>query len=161
MNDYRTRVVLTISTFAAVCGVTYFGLRSHPASTAMLREVVPTTTTTVSPTTIPPTTTTTIVTTTSTTRQALPDTTKPVTVPGGTFVIVGGQVKLTHVVAKGDTLSGIAAWYKLMGGYVALYKWNRSTIGNNPNLIFPGEVLTIRVPAVDIPEISPVYLAMK
>jgi nucleoid-associated protein YgaU len=54
------------------------------------------------------------------------------------------QVKrsLTYVVKSGDTLSGIAEWFKLHG-YTGLYDWNKSVIGSNPNLIFPGQRITI------------------
>ncbi len=74
-------------------------------------------------------------------------------------MVVGGTVRLTHVVRAGDTLFGIAKWYKLMGGSVALYRWNHSTVGDDPNRIYRGEVLTISVPGKDIPSISPVWLA--
>jgi nucleoid-associated protein YgaU len=96
---------------------------------------------------------------TTTPKRTLTDTSKPVAVPGGSFVVVSGKVSLTHVVVHGDTLFGIAQWYKLMGGVTALYDWNHSTVGSDPNLIFPGEVLTITVPGADIPKISPVWLA--
>jgi nucleoid-associated protein YgaU len=82
-----------------------------------------------------------------------------IAVPGGSFRVIRNKVTLTHIVVPGDTLSGIAAWYKLMGGYTALYAWNRSTVGSNPNLIFQGEVLSITVPQKVIPKISPVFLA--
>jgi nucleoid-associated protein YgaU len=92
-------------------------------------------------------------------KQALPDTSKPVKVAGGSFVVISGEVTLTHVVVHGDTLFGLAQWFKLMGGVRALYDWNHSTVGRDPNLIFPGQVLTIEVPGADIPTISPMYLA--
>ena len=40
------------------------------------------------------------------------------------------------------TLSGIAEWFSLHG-YGALYAANMSVIGANPNLIIPGERITI------------------
>lgn len=49
---------------------------------------------------------------------------------------------LTYVVKPGDNLSVIAAWFKLHG-YGSLYDWNKSVIGSNPNLIYPGERITI------------------
>jgi nucleoid-associated protein YgaU len=52
----------------------------------------------------------------------------------------GGTI--TYIVKPGDTLSGIAKWFSLHG-YGALYAANRSVIGSNPNLIFPGERITI------------------
>ena len=49
---------------------------------------------------------------------------------------------ITYTVKPGDTLSGIAAWFWLHG-YGALYEANKAVIGANPNLIFPGERITI------------------
>jgi nucleoid-associated protein YgaU len=87
-------------------------------------------------------------------------TTSVIAVPGGSFRVVNNKVTLTHVVIAGDTLSGIAAWYRLMGGFTALYEWNHSTIGSDPDLIYPGEVLNISVPLRVVPKISPMYLAL-
>ncbi|MCH7953639.1 MAG: LysM peptidoglycan-binding domain-containing protein [Chloroflexi bacterium] len=42
----------------------------------------------------------------------------------------------------GDTLSGIAQKLAL-GGWQALYDANRATIGGNPNVIKPGQVLVV------------------
>ena len=49
---------------------------------------------------------------------------------------------VTYTVKPGDTLSGIAAWFKLHG-YGSLYAANRSVIGSNPALIRPDERITI------------------
>jgi nucleoid-associated protein YgaU len=49
---------------------------------------------------------------------------------------------ITYVVKPGDNLSVISAWFHLHG-YGALYDANRSVIGTNPDLIFPGERITI------------------
>jgi nucleoid-associated protein YgaU len=49
---------------------------------------------------------------------------------------------ITYTVKAGDTLSAIAQWFKLHG-YGALYTANWAVIGSNPNLIFPGERITI------------------
>jgi resuscitation-promoting factor RpfA len=48
----------------------------------------------------------------------------------------------TYVVKSGDTLSKIAATKKVQGGWKALYSANRSVV-ENPNLIFPGEKLSL------------------
>lgn len=48
----------------------------------------------------------------------------------------------TYTVKSGDTLSGIAARYGM--SWQELYAKNKFVIGNNPNLIKPGQVLTIR-----------------
>jgi nucleoid-associated protein YgaU len=55
---------------------------------------------------------------------------------------VPAKARITYTVKAGDTLSGIAKWFKLHG-YGALYDANRAVIGSNPNLIFPGERITI------------------
>lgn len=49
----------------------------------------------------------------------------------------------SYTVKSGDTLSGIAR--KLTGStsWQAIYEQNKSVIGSNPNLIKPGQVLTI------------------
>lgn len=49
---------------------------------------------------------------------------------------------ITYTVKRGDTLSGIADWFKFHG-YGALYAANRAVVGANPNLIFPGQRITI------------------
>jgi resuscitation-promoting factor RpfA len=49
-----------------------------------------------------------------------------------------------YVVRSGDSLSEIAARYDVNGGWRALYKRNRQVVGANPNLIFPGQRLTVR-----------------
>jgi resuscitation-promoting factor RpfA len=48
-----------------------------------------------------------------------------------------------YVVRRGDTLSGIAAKKHVQGGWRALYTHNRSVVGGNPNLIFPGQRLAL------------------
>ena len=48
----------------------------------------------------------------------------------------------TYVVRSGDTLSKIAAAQGVDGGWKALYAANRAVV-ENPNLIFPGERLTL------------------
>ncbi|MBO1418698.1 LysM peptidoglycan-binding domain-containing protein [Streptomyces sp. FH025] len=46
-----------------------------------------------------------------------------------------------YTVRDGDTLSTIAAAQGVSGGWQALYDGNRGTVGGNPNLIMPGQVL--------------------
>ncbi|MEV7284828.1 transglycosylase family protein [Streptomyces sp. NPDC093252] len=48
-----------------------------------------------------------------------------------------------YTVVRGDTLSGIAGERKVGGGWQGLYSANRSTIGTDPDLILPGQRLTL------------------
>ncbi|MET8543091.1 transglycosylase family protein [Kitasatospora sp. NPDC004799] len=48
-----------------------------------------------------------------------------------------------YTVRSGDTLSNIAAAQGVSGGWQALYDGNRGTIGGNPDLIMPGQVLNL------------------
>ncbi|WKV76062.1 transglycosylase family protein [Streptomyces sp. PCS3-D2] len=50
-----------------------------------------------------------------------------------------------YVVAPGDSLSAIATEQRVEGGWQALYETNRAVVGDDPNLIFPGQRLTMRV----------------
>jgi resuscitation-promoting factor RpfA len=61
-------------------------------------------------------------------------------------ITLGGTVTAkatgkTYVVRSGDTLSTIAAKQAVKGGWRALYQLNKSVVGGNPNLIFPGQRL--------------------
>lgn len=49
----------------------------------------------------------------------------------------------SHVVAPGDTLSGIASGAEIKGGWPALYKVNLRVVGSDPDLIYPGQRLRI------------------
>ena len=53
-----------------------------------------------------------------------------------------GKSGITYVVKRGDTLSGIARWCR-RHGYGHLYAANAAVIGSDPNLIIPGERITI------------------
>ncbi|MET8704458.1 transglycosylase family protein [Kitasatospora sp. NPDC004723] len=48
-----------------------------------------------------------------------------------------------YTVRSGDTLAGIATTQGVSGGWQALYDGNRGTVGGDPNLIVPGQVLTL------------------
>ncbi|GHI86125.1 transglycosylase family protein [Streptomyces xanthophaeus] len=63
-----------------------------------------------------------------------------------------------YVVAPGDSLSAIATQQHVEGGWQALYETNRVTVGADPNLIFPGQRLTLRIttaPPAQNPEKPP------
>ena len=59
----------------------------------------------------------------------------------GQVIKINGTAETTYTVKSGDTLSGIASKYGTT--WQKLYEKNRSVIGNDPNLIKPGQVLKI------------------
>ncbi|RSS69863.1 transglycosylase family protein [Streptomyces sp. WAC06614] len=66
--------------------------------------------------------------------------------PTGTTVLPN-----PYVVAPGDSLSSIADRQHVEGGWQALYETNRTTVGDNPDLIFPGQRLTLRITTAPAP----------
>ncbi|UUN30488.1 peptidoglycan DD-metalloendopeptidase family protein [Streptomyces sp. FIT100] len=52
-----------------------------------------------------------------------------------------------YTVARGDSLSGIAQARRVKGGWQALYETNRTVVGADPDLIFPGQRLRLEVTA--------------
>ncbi|MEW2619177.1 peptidoglycan DD-metalloendopeptidase family protein [Streptomyces sp. NPDC048106] len=48
-----------------------------------------------------------------------------------------------YTVVRGDTLSGIADEHQVQGGWQKLYAANRATVGADPDLILPGERLSL------------------
>ncbi|MEU2248404.1 transglycosylase family protein [Streptomyces sp. NPDC019224] len=58
----------------------------------------------------------------------------PTTVPGK---------RDSYTVTPGDSLSGIAEGQHLQGGWQRLYAANRAIVGDDPDLIFPGQRLTL------------------
>lgn len=61
---------------------------------------------------------------------------------GCTAGITEGNQWVKYTVQPGDNLSQIARCFDL-NGYQKLYQDNEQVIGANPNLIFPGQVITI------------------
>jgi murein DD-endopeptidase MepM/ murein hydrolase activator NlpD len=51
-----------------------------------------------------------------------------------------------YTVVRGDTLSGIAADQHVKGGWPRLYADNRTVVGDDPDLIFPGQRLDLDGP---------------
>ncbi|WP_416975352.1 transglycosylase family protein [Streptomyces sp. 4F14] len=49
----------------------------------------------------------------------------------------------TYIVAAGDTLSGIAAKYRVKGGWKALYQANKDVVGDRPDRLNPGTFLAL------------------
>ncbi|MFD5203101.1 transglycosylase family protein [Streptomyces sp. NPDC058375] len=48
-----------------------------------------------------------------------------------------------YTVSSGDSLSGIASAQRVRGGWQGLYAANRTVVGDDPNLIFPGQRLSL------------------
>lgn len=48
-----------------------------------------------------------------------------------------------YTVASGDSLSGIASAQRVRGGWQGLYAANRTVVGDDPDLIFPGQRLSL------------------
>ncbi|MEO3850649.1 peptidoglycan DD-metalloendopeptidase family protein [Streptomyces sp. B8F3] len=72
------------------------------------------------------------------------------TAPGNAAAPQGGRAGTAgkrpghHEVAAGETLSGIADQHRVRGGWPALYERNRGVVGADPDLILPGQRLTLR-----------------
>lgn len=56
---------------------------------------------------------------------------------------VSAPVAGVHVVVPGDTLSEIADQARIKGGWPALYKVNKRVVGDDPDLIMPGQRLKL------------------
>ncbi|EST38117.1 hypothetical protein N566_09225 [Streptomycetaceae bacterium MP113-05] len=50
----------------------------------------------------------------------------------------------TYTVVSGDTLFKIANAHDVKGGWETVYAANEETVGDNPNLIYPGQELTLK-----------------
>ncbi|MFF8841780.1 transglycosylase family protein [Streptomyces sp. NPDC015127] len=57
-----------------------------------------------------------------------------------------------YTVARGDSLSRIAEQERVSGGWQRLYAQNRAVVGDDPDLIFPGQRLVLRAPAAPVKE---------
>jgi LysM repeat protein len=54
-----------------------------------------------------------------------------------------GQPGASYTVQPGDNLSQIATDHSVPGGWPSLYEANKSVVGSNPDLILPGQQLTL------------------
>lgn len=70
--------------------------------------------------------------------QRPPAAATPTTVP---------TVREMYTVAPGDSLSRIAGDERVKGGWQRLYEANRGVVGGDPDLIHPGQKLTLRITA--------------
>ncbi|WP_236246022.1 transglycosylase family protein [Streptomyces sp. CC210A] len=68
---------------------------------------------------------------------------EPVRAKGTSPTHVPNQRRESYTVARGDSLSGIAQAERVPGGWQRLYEQNRGVIGDDPDLILPGQKLTI------------------
>lgn len=75
-------------------------------------------------------------------RKAAPRKATPTTVP---------THREGYTVARGDSLSKIAKAEEVSGGWQRLYAQNRAVVGNDPDLIHPGQKLILRVEALAAP----------
>lgn len=57
--------------------------------------------------------------------------------------IVSKKDELVYVVQKGDTLTSIAKKYNTT--WQNTFEWNKTIIGDNPNLIYPNQMLKIKI----------------
>lgn len=80
-------------------------------------------------------------TTTQTTKRSVKDV-QPQTTPQSR----AGRAEM-YTVVRGDTLSGIAESEHVDGGWHRLYAVNRTTVGQDPDLILPGQRLSLRTKA--------------
>ncbi|MFI0229244.1 transglycosylase family protein [Streptomyces sp. NPDC017086] len=71
-------------------------------------------------------------------RSAAPQDVRPQTAPQTR----AGLTRM-YTVVHGDTLSGIAGDHRVPGGWHTLYAGNRATIGADPDLIVPGQRLSL------------------
>ena len=68
----------------------------------------------------------------------------PSSTGGATVPVATPHPAQQYTVRSGDTLWGIAQRFLGNGAdWTELYNWNRSTVGGNPNLIYPGEMLYV------------------
>uniref|UniRef100_UPI00131DB284 LysM peptidoglycan-binding domain-containing protein n=1 Tax=Streptomyces sp. NRRL F-5123 TaxID=1463856 RepID=UPI00131DB284 len=62
---------------------------------------------------------------------------------GGNSDTASHEATDTYKVGSGDSLSGIAAAHDVPGGWLHLYDVNRQAIGDDPNLIKPGQIIDL------------------
>ncbi len=58
--------------------------------------------------------------------------------------VTDGQESSSYTVQPGDNLSQIATDHSVPGGWPSLFDANKSVVGSDPNLILPGQQLTLR-----------------
>lgn len=71
--------------------------------------------------------------------------------PAGTSPTAVPTVREMYTVAPGDSLSAIAHDAHVRGGWQRLYEANRKVVGDDPDLIYPGQRLTLRMSAPQAP----------
>ncbi|MFJ8980261.1 transglycosylase family protein [Streptomyces sp. NPDC102282] len=82
----------------------------------------------------------------TTAREAAPPKVSPTAVPGK---------REAYTVARGDSLSGIASAERVRGGWQRLYAANRVVVGTDPDLIIPGQRLTLDVAGTPLDDPKP------
>ena len=77
---------------------------------------------------------------------------------GNTFVApkeLAASATITVTVVPGDTLSGLASRYCSNSTWSGIYNDNRSVVGGNPNLIYPGQALVINCASGNVSSPAP------
>ncbi|WP_405690268.1 transglycosylase family protein [Streptomyces sp. NBC_01185] len=82
----------------------------------------------------------------ATARESAPAKVSPTAVPGK---------REAYTVARGDSLSGIASAERVRGGWQQLYAANRVVVGTDPDLIIPGQRLTLDVAGTPLADPKP------
>lgn len=67
----------------------------------------------------------------------------------------------SYTVARGDSLSGIASAERVQGGWQRLYAANRTVVGADPDLILPGQRLSLDVAGTPVTAPKPAAAAPK
>lgn len=62
--------------------------------------------------------------------------------PTRTSTAAAATKVVRYTVRRGDNLTLIAGWFH-QRGYGLVYDWNRSVIGRDPDLIFPGQTIIV------------------
>ncbi|WP_137991988.1 transglycosylase family protein [Streptomyces vilmorinianum] len=80
-------------------------------------------------------------------RQRPPSATPPAAKPPAVTPTTVPTVREMYTVSPGDSLSRIAREERVKGGWQRLYEANRAVVGSDPDLIHPGQKLTLRIAA--------------
>ncbi|MFF3314806.1 transglycosylase family protein [Streptomyces sp. NPDC003035] len=80
-------------------------------------------------------------------QRTAPDRRTPAANPPAATPTTVPTVREMYTVTPGDSLSRIAREERVTGGWQRLYEANRAVVGSDPDLIHPGQKLTLRIAA--------------